>query len=98
MRDAYAMHLHSVSSRSLTKVLPDTYTESVCDTLFLFDYKTALILIIFTDSPVIITDDLYQHTELPSLLYLLFSAEYTLLALRCNPIVTFAGRMSLQGR
>jgi len=39
MRDAYAMHLHSVSSRSLTKVLPDTYTESVCDTLFCLTIK-----------------------------------------------------------
>ena len=95
MRDAYAMHLHSVSSRFLIEALPDALPMSVFGTLFLFDYKTALILIIFTDSPVIITDDLYQHTEPPSRLYLLFSAKYALLVLRCNPIVTIAGSISV---
>lgn len=95
MRDAYAMHLHSVSSRFLIEALPDALPMSVFDTLFLFDYKTALILIIFTDSSVIISDDLYQHLKLFPQLYLLYSARYTLFVLLCNPIVTFGGSISV---
>lgn len=39
MRDAYAMHLHSVSSRFLIEALPDALPMSVFDTLFCLTIK-----------------------------------------------------------